>query len=137
MDALARAALNARRQGISYGQYMAQRREMLSGYMKGGKEAKIQEGYAKCVICGKPFLKSTRKRATTCSENCAMENRRNSARERYWENLQKTPGRTANCVICGKEFYTRRSDQITCSGECGEKRRHWRKEQYEMRKMPK
>lgn len=137
MDALARAALNARRQGVSYGQYMAQQREMLSGYTKGGKEAKIQEGYAKCVICGKIFLKADRKRATTCSERCAVERGRNAARDRYWKKLQKTPGRTANCVICGKEFHTRRRDQITCSGECGEKRRHWRKEQYEMRKMPK
>ena len=135
MDALARAALNARRQGVSYGQYMAQQRE--KGCNPMNCSGMLQEGYAKCVVCGKPFMKADRKRANTCSERCAVERGRNAARERYWKKLQKTPGRTANCVICGKEFHTRRSDQITCSCECSEKRRKWRKEQYEMRKMPK
>lgn len=135
MDALARAALNARRQGISYGQYMAQQREKGCNPLIGGEG--IQSGFAKCEICGKPFLKVNRKRVNTCSERCAVERGRNAARERYWKNLQKTPGRTANCVICGKEFQTRLSKQITCSEECSIKRRLWREEQYEMRKMSK
>jgi predicted nucleic acid-binding Zn ribbon protein len=143
VDALARAAINAQRQGMSYGQYMAMRFEQ-NGYKPMPKEEPIPEiveageGFKVCVICGRPFLKNSRgSQAKTCSEKCGEEQGRKATRERYWKKRNEKPGRTAKCVICGKEFQTRLTRQVACSEECSNKRRLWREEQYEMRKMSK
>lgn len=137
MDALEMAVKIARMPGLSYGKYMALRHEIGRIPLNGDGQT-IPASFVTCEICGRHFQKSNRGRIPkTCSDKCALELNRKSARELYWKKRNEQPVKTKNCVICGKEFQCRRTRQITCSEECSIKRRMWREEQYEMRKMSK
>lgn len=71
----------------------------------------------KCEYCGKE-LDSPRKKKF-CSKTCCTI----SAHIRYGTNRNFDPNPTKKiCVVCGKEFETRRKATVTCSHECSIKR---------------
>lgn len=136
MDHLSRMAQQARKRGMSYGQYMGMRFEK-NGYKPTPKEepilevAEVGEGSKVCLICGRPFLKNSRgNQAKTCSEKCSKALYRKYAREKYREEHKNDPVQTAHCVICGKEFPKKHSRMICCSPECNIERRKWRVARY-------
>lgn len=68
MDQLSKDAMAARRRGLSYGQYMAQKEQKPPPVRYPKKKPAAEK---KCVICGQPLTPGRRKKF--CSDECAGE----------------------------------------------------------------
>jgi predicted nucleic acid-binding Zn ribbon protein len=103
-----------------------------------------------CAVCGKEF-ETNHSNHKTCSEVCSKKHKKNLTtiwaknntdrmkilRNKSEEKLGlKKPKIAKICTICGNEFYTGYSRQITCSKECREiyknkymleQRKNWKK----------
>ena len=67
----------------------------------------------KCVICGKEFVKKGNMK--TCSLECSKENAINNTAKFHGYNYEPFKYR---CVMCGKEYFSKRKKSKTCSTEC-------------------
>lgn len=119
MDNLTRNVLEAQKRGMSYGQYMAWKREHGIDTPKPAPKPKHEPQLVKvgvCVVCGKDIMRENRKgKPNTCSQACAEERNRRTARQRYYE-LPAGKVRL-KCPECGKEFLGKYGRKF-CSEEC-------------------
>lgn len=99
----------AARLGMSYGKYMAWRREQ--GIPESHHKPKpILEtetvNVGVCVICGGNIMRRNRRGTpNTCSKECKDELNRRRARGRYHEKKTEHPkGVEHTCEVCGKKF---------------------------------
>lgn len=67
----------------------------------------MKEIKAKCLECGKEFIKK-RNSQKFCCKKCGAKNR----------NKKKVVMKTNKCKICGKEFKSSKSSVLYCSEEC-------------------
>lgn len=84
-------------------------------------------GQNTCIHCGNPLPKNAKK---FCSKRCQLKH---SGAIQDHDELKK------NCVICGKEFVTFKSQKLTCSDECKSKyhkRNHKRERELYAQKHP-
>lgn len=90
-----------------------------------------------CKICGKHFETMSRT-STTCSEECANENKRQAARRNpkkgksiYLDGSPRAGTWKRTCIVCGKPFIANEPRTQICSDTCRKARR---KEQYKERR---
>lgn len=123
---LARDAMEARKLGLTYGEYRARRDAGLIPDPEKSVTVKVRRV---CAVCGQPFVGKQRDQRY-CSRNCQWEaaNRRKSERAK---NPDKPKNATANlpprkCLYCGKEIANAmRASRKYCDAICS--RRYRRK----------
>lgn len=117
MSSLDQAVAEAKRLGMSYGQFKAMLFEK-NGYKPALKEEPERENVRRCEICGIELLPGTRSTIKTCSGPCSLElNRRRNAA--YYRATRKMPDSyTKKCAHCGSEFKTTKGNQAYCSAQC-------------------
>ena len=111
MDKLARDAANARKKGMSYGQYMAQKKPDIILPKKTNR--KMRE----CQRCGKPFPLDSRGAGVKkfCSDECRekfYDEREAKIRKEQMPEIHKT------CPICGKDFIAKSGRYKYCGDFC-------------------
>lgn len=120
MDNLSRLAAQAREQGLSYGKYMALRKEL-------GKETphtvqkeltKPEEPERMCVICGKLLMPGMKGRAMTCGPSCSYELTKRRSRERYRRLHPKDLTELPLCLRCNQPYTPKRAGTRFCCRQC-------------------
>ena len=116
MDKLAKDANNALKKGMSYGQYMAQKKPEIIIPPK--PKGKMRE----CQKCGTLFQLTTRGKGVKkfCSDDCRDtfwreridQQRKQQRKEKVKPEIHKT------CPICGKNFVTIDSRRKYCGEFC-------------------
>lgn len=76
------------------------------------KEVKI------CEFCGDDFI-AIRNKQKYCSKECCYE--ADKLRKRWERKIGKPDFPEQICIVCGNKFKPKRSDQITCGGECSKR----------------
>lgn len=128
MDKLARDATNALRKGMSYGQYMAQKKPEII-IPTPPKDVEMRE----CLRCGKlfPLNKQGRGKKKYCSDECREKfyAERDSKTETRTKTNTRTKTRTKTkveqkpeihktCPICGKDFVAKFRNHKYCCESC-------------------
>jgi predicted nucleic acid-binding Zn ribbon protein len=109
MDKLAKDAKNALKKGMSYGQYMAQKKPEII------IPQKPKEQMRECLGCGNPFPLNTRGKGVKkfCSDECREKFYDDRKSQQRWE--QKPH---ADCDFCGKDFIPKTSRNRFCCFDC-------------------
>ena len=132
MDNLTACAITAQKLGMSYGQYMAQKKG--SPVIRTKEPVKV-ENVRYCKICGKEIDPIT-KRLSYCSESCSYESARRTAKEKARVKNKISEDDILICPRCGKEFVrgNNHGSRKYCTPECylemrKELRKRWKKKE--------
>ncbi len=118
MSSLDQAVAEAKRLGMSYGQFKAMLFEKNGHKPEPKLQNQQQENIRRCEICGTELQPGARRTIKTCSGPCSEElNRRRNAAY-YRANCGLPDTYTKKCKNCGKEFETAKSNQVYCSSQC-------------------
>ena len=79
----------------------------------------LDQQVGKCVICGKEFVKKGNMK--TCSTECSKELSAISTAKSHGYNYKPFK---YHCVVCGKEYFSKRKTSKTCSTECSKVYQH-------------
>lgn len=74
---------------------------------KGFAEKRVRTKKRTCVHCQKEFMTKPSARSKFCSLKCYHAEYRQHP-EKFNVQMQKSPGSTTNCIVCGKQFYRNR-----------------------------
>lgn len=108
MDHLAREALNAKRAGLSYGQFKALKYNPAAVELA-PPQRKEDENIYKCETCGREFFSYTHRKF--CSNSCRTLS--------YYKPVEPTE---RNCIQCGKPFMAVGGQKKLCSDACKQER---------------
>lgn len=132
MSNLDQRIAEAARLGMSYGQYMAYRRENGLSDSPPPAAPDIFVNVGVCIVCGSDIMRLNRRgRPNTCSAACRAEINRRRALSRYYEKKEHPNGMAHICVVCGKAFRGEPRMKY-CGKECRDianlentKKRYW------------